>query len=66
MGAVKISSCRVCPCQKFCNILSLGKMGLTGHFPLPDDEIEELEIDLVRCEECGLVQLAHNYDLTTL
>jgi len=41
-------------------------MGLTGHFPLPDDEIEELEIDLVRCEECGLVQLAHNYDLTTL
>lgn len=66
MGAVKINSCRVCPCQKFSSILSLGKMGLTGHFPLPSDEVEELQIDLVRCEECGLVQLAHNYDLTTL
>ena len=64
--ATKISTCRVCPCKRFDQILTMGKMGLTGHFPRPGEQIDELEIDLVQCVECGLVQLAHNYDLTIL
>lgn len=64
--ACKISSCRVCPCDEFHKILFLGKMGLTGHFPRPTTQVEELEVELVQCKDCGLVQLAHNYNLTTL
>lgn len=66
MGCAEIESCRVCACVDFLKILSMGKFGLTGHFPRLTEQVEELEIDLVRCVGCGLVQLAHNYDLSTL
>lgn len=59
----RIKDCRVCSSKNFDLILDLGHQCLTGVFPgnLADDpEIEPLE--LLKCTDCGLVQLAHNFN----
>jgi len=47
--------------------LDLGTQALTGVFPKQHERDPPIgPLLLVRCEECGLVQLAHNYDLSLL
>jgi hypothetical protein len=47
--------------------LDLGTQSLTGVFPRQDESDPPAgPLRLLRCESCGLVQLAHNYDLTLL
>ena len=47
--------------------LDLGTQSLTGVFPRRDEgDPPAGPLRLLRCEDCGLVQLAHNYDLTLL
>jgi hypothetical protein len=61
--ATKISQCRLCAGVSFDLILNLGDQALTGVFPKngePDPASEPLE--LVKCQSCNLVQLAHNFD----
>lgn len=64
----KVSLCRVCgtPIEQKA-ILELGNQFLTGVFPKSEEEsITCGPLSLVRCLECGLVQLGHSYDLSEL
>ena len=59
----RIKTCRICSSEKFDVILDLGKQCLTGVFPTNeanDPEVEPLE--LVKCANCNLVQLAHSFN----
>lgn len=65
----KIDKCRICGNQHLERVLDLGKQMLTGVFPKDKDEnITTGPLHLVKCvgeEEsaCGLLQMAHSYDL---
>lgn len=67
----KIKQCRICGNEHLPTVLDLGKMALTGVFPNMNDVVEEGPLTLVKCHDesgecCGLLQLAHNYDLSQL
>lgn len=62
-----ISKCRICGGEELVNVLDLGSQTLTGVFPKsPDEPITAGPLILVKCATqggCGLLQLAHSYDL---
>lgn len=67
-GGVKaISKCRICGTTDLVPVLDLGEQALTGIFPKdPDAPITSGPLVLVKCDAadgCGLLQLAHSYDL---
>lgn len=64
----KISACRICGNPHLHKVLDLGEQVLTGIFPKQKDAvITRGPIQLVKCvgsdEVCGLLQMAHSYDL---
>lgn len=60
----KIEKCRVCDNSKLKTVLDLGEQELTGVFPKDKDtKLTQGPMQLVWCSECGLLQLAHSYDL---
>ena len=62
-----VSSCRICGGKKLHAAMDLGLQALTGRFPAanePDPPMAPLE--LVRCDECGLVQLLHSVTATEM
>jgi hypothetical protein len=62
-----IRSCRLCDSDNLLEALDLGTQSLTGIFPRQAEcDPPAGPLRLLRCESCGLVQLAHNYDLTLL
>jgi NDP-4-keto-2,6-dideoxyhexose 3-C-methyltransferase len=65
MSATPIKTCRICGDAKLELVLDLGEQVLTGVFPRdPKANITKGPLQLVKCMgPCGLVQLAHNYDL---
>lgn len=62
-----ISKCRICGGEDLVDVLDLGIQTLTGVFPKsPDEPITAGPLILVKCTAqggCGLLQLAHSYDL---
>lgn len=68
-GVRAIQGCRICGNPRLSPLLDLGLQALTGVFPaFPDSPVTVGPLQLVRCagdwpEACGLVQLAHSYDL---
>lgn len=62
-----ISCCRICAGTELAPILDLGEQMLTGVFPRSRDaQVTTGPLRLVKCMAgggCGLVQLAHSYDL---
>lgn len=62
-----VSACRVCGNGRLESVLDLGTQVLTGVFPKAyDASITSGPLQLVKCcgeTACGLVQLAHSYDL---
>lgn len=63
-----ISECRICGNRKLEKVLDLGQQVLTGVFPKQKDQgITRGPLQLVKCSSdgghCGLLQLAHSYDL---
>jgi hypothetical protein len=63
----RITQCRLCKSNHLTSILSLGSQCLTGIFPSANGpDIESGPLELFKCEECHLVQLADNYDLSKL
>jgi hypothetical protein len=61
---VKLEKCRICNNPHLQIVVDLGEQELTGVFPKsPDTNLTEGPIQLVWCGECGLLQLAHSYDL---
>lgn len=59
----RISNCRVCSSEDFDLILDLGSQCLTGVFPEKKENDPDIEpLELLKCVNCGLVQLAHNFN----
>ena len=63
---MKIQKCRICQSSKLTNLFSLGKLSFTGKFPSKKQNIKKAPIELILCQTCKLVQLAHNFDLKYL
>lgn len=67
-----IISCRVCGNRNLKSVINLGNSALSGVFPSLGEKIEEGPLELVKCvsnegdSNCGLLQLAHNYDMAKL
>lgn len=63
----QISGCRICGSDRLDVLLELGIQFLTGVFPRRVDEsLTKGPLTLVRCDECGLVQLLYSYERTEL
>lgn len=63
----RIDHCRICKSNHLTPILNLGMQSLTGIFPpASKPDVEAGPLELLKCDECHLVQLAHNYDLSKL
>lgn len=67
MAITAIKACRMCQNTRLEPLLDLGMQVLTGVFPRhATDAVTKGPLALVKChgeESCGLVQLAHDYDL---
>ncbi len=68
-----ITQCRICGNRRLSKVLDLGEQALTGVFPgSPLQQITRGPLQLLKCdvaarpEACGLLQLAHSYDLNEL
>lgn len=63
----KISKCRICGHNEFSTVLNLGTQKLTGIFPKTKEQaVTQGPVELVKCihkDGCGLVQIAHRYDI---
>ena len=63
----RATQCRLCGGNKISSLINLGVMSLTGVFPKNGAEkVPAGPLELVKCEACDLVQLAHSYDLNQL
>src|SRR5438309_11062532 len=63
----QITGCRICGSEWLEVLLELGTQFLTGVFPRsPDESLTKGPLTLVRCGECGLVQLLYSYERTEL
>jgi len=63
---VAIQSCRICGGGSLEEVLDLGDLALTGVFLEDGSKVPKEPLKLMRCEKCGLVQLAHNFQQTSL
>lgn len=62
-----IDACRLCRGEQLDTLLELGDQHLTGVFPAdPDAPLDRGPLSLGRCAGCGLVQLLHSFDPSTL
>lgn len=69
-----IKSCRICKNTNLVKVLDLGEQFLTGVFPKNEDqEISYGPLQLLKCHNdlpntnvCGLLQIAHDYDLNEM
>lgn len=63
----EISQCRLCLGRKLTDVFDLGHQSLTGIFPKSADEsVAAGPLRLTKCDDCDLVQLRHDYDLSKL
>jgi hypothetical protein len=67
----KIARCRICKNPNLYPVVNLGEQSLTGYFPkIRNEKITSGPLELVKCDDgnahCGLVQLAHSYDMSEL
>ena len=63
----EIDRCRLCESPRISQVLDLGIQCLTGIFPKSADaDVPKGPLELVKCADCGLVQLGHNYDPSVL
>jgi hypothetical protein len=59
----QVTGCRICGGEGLDVLLELGTQVLTGVFPRrPDERLTKGPLTLVRCDNCGLVQLLHSYE----
>ncbi len=60
----EIKKCRNCKSSNLTEVLSLGEQVLTGVFPKSKEEqITKGPLDLVWCQDCGLLQMKQSYSL---
>jgi hypothetical protein len=59
----EIHSCRICSSRELRLVFDLGSQSLTGRFPAASEvDPPSAPLTLLRCAECGLVQLKHSVD----
>lgn len=64
MSVIRIDNCRICGNRDMELVLDLGIQELTGVFPkIKETGLTEGPLQLLFCSKCGLLQLAHSYDL---
>ena len=71
MSYKTLTHCRICGNSNLVRVLDLGEQTLTGVFPKSlGQQITRGPLQLVKCvgdtETCGLLQLAHSYDLAEM
>lgn len=67
MKYTKIDNCRSCSEVELKSVFDLGDLSSCGYFPKQaGDEPAPTPLEILRCETCGLVQLAHDYELDAL
>lgn len=59
---IKINSCRICKSKKFDPIINLGNLYFTGRFPKKNKTVPKGILNLIKCKNCDLVQLKHNFN----
>lgn len=59
--ATQVSTCRVCQSFALSVIIDFGELALTGVFLEDGGKVQQEPLVLCRCEDCGLIQLGHNY-----
>jgi NDP-4-keto-2,6-dideoxyhexose 3-C-methyltransferase len=70
--ATPLGRCRICGNENLVPILDLGDQAMSGIFPrTKNEELDSGPLRLVKCygdtdSSCGLVQLAHTFDLTNM
>ena len=62
----KIDMCRICSNKSLEIIMDFGDLALTGVFLDQGKSVPRAPLQLSRCCDCGLVQLAHTYDQAAL
>jgi hypothetical protein len=62
----KIDACRICAKKSLEKVMDFGDLALTGVFLDEGKSVPRAPLELSRCSDCGLVQLAHTYDQTAL
>jgi hypothetical protein len=63
----EIGDCRLCFGKRLADVVDLGNQALTGIFPKSArSSVAAGPLRLAKCEDCHLVQLRHNYDLSQL
>src|SRR5439155_3146775 len=63
----QITGCRICGSEWLDVLLDLGTQFVSGVFPRSvDGSLTKGPLTLVRCDECGLVQLLYSYERTEL
>ena len=58
----QITACRSCGSSRWTNILSLGDQYLIGFVRERNPLLPRCPLELIRCDECGLIQLKHSVD----
>lgn len=66
MIARENKNCRICSSTSREVILDFGNLALTGVFLELGSDVPRAPLSLIRCLECGLIQLAHSYDSSSL
>ena len=67
MEITAIQSCRLCGSIELVPVFDFGVQALSTRFPGPNDPDAELvPLTLTQCQDCGLTQLTHDYDLDDL
>ena len=61
-----LSNCRICRSDLLEDIFDFGNLALTGIFEKNGLDVAREPMCLMRCQECGLVQLRHSYLLSDL
>ena len=64
--AYENKACRICASSSLEVVLDFGDLALTGVFLENGDEVPRAPLCLIRCCTCGLIQLAHSYDSSSL
>jgi cyclopropane fatty-acyl-phospholipid synthase-like methyltransferase len=62
-----INACRICDSRALDSILHLGNQCFTGIFPKnPDEPLASAPLEIMKCAQCGLIQLHHNFEPSML
>lgn len=66
MISKEVQNCRICHATEFESVIDFGEIALTGVFEENGTSVRQAPLELIRCQECGLAQLRHSYDLEEL